>query len=40
MVALNYRFFNLDTSLRSWRDRRVSAYRDRGGGIEKLPVPA
>ena len=40
MVALNYRFFNLDTSLRSWRDRHVSAYRDRGGDIEKLPVPA
>ena len=40
MVALKLTFVNLNTSLRSWRIRQVSAYRGRGGHKEMLPVPA
>ena len=40
MVALKLTFVNLNTSLRSWQIRHVSAYQGRGGDIEKLPVPA
>ena len=40
IVALKLTFVNLNTSLRSWQIRHVSAYRGRGGDIEKLSVPA